>query len=431
MKKILAIALCAMLALSLFAGGSKDEGATSSSSKGPSITLLNSKGEIQTALEAMSKVYEKQTGVHIDVISCGEGEVPYTKITTMYNSGNAPTLAMLDPTDVVGLGEHFALDLSGEKWIEENENMVTRTDDGKVYGFPFCVEGRGIIYNADAIEKVLGRPFDPSSIKSTSAFAALLAELRANGMQYPVFVAMEDWSLGAHQLGYIYDTYDGTTEGSADIINQLEDGLDPLTYDRYNQFIDTFNLLVEYNYGHLDPLGVNYDEGCILLAEGEVAFWSNGSWVWMDLVTGGATEDQNMGFLPFFLGDDESDFANNGMQAGPTKVVMIDRIQASAEQQQLAKDFLNWLVYDPEGQRQLVEECSIIPSSANNECPTSSPLGRDMVEKMANGQSYSSVFIAPSDHWSLMGASMQKYLANRSSKEQLAAELSAYWVKQK
>ena len=428
MKKTLIIALAVLLCLPLFAGGSKD--ADTAASKGPAITLLNSKGEIQTALEAMAKTYEKQTGVHMDIISCGEGEVPYTKITTMYNSGNAPTLAMLDPTDVVGLGEHFALDLSGEKWIEENENMVTRTDDGKVYGFPFCVEGRGIIYNADAIEKVLGRKFDPSSIKSASAFAALLSELRANGMENPVFIAMEDWSLGAHQLGYIYDTYDGTTDGSADIINLLKAGLDPLTYDRFNQFIDTFDLLMEYNYGYRDPLGVNYDEGCILLAEGEVAFWSNGSWVWLDLVTGGATEDQDFGFLPFFLGDDETDFANNGMQAGPTKVIMIDRIQASAEQQQLAKDFLNWLVYDEEGQRQLVEECSVIPSSANNTIPSSSPLGRDMVYKMANGQSYPSVFIAPSDHWSLMGASMQKYLAGRSGKEQLASELSAYWVKQ-
>ena len=58
------------------------------------ITFLNSKGEIQEALEKMAAAYGKETGNKVTIIACGAGEVPYTKITTMYNSGNAPTLAM-------------------------------------------------------------------------------------------------------------------------------------------------------------------------------------------------------------------------------------------------------------------------------------------------------------------------------------------------
>ena len=99
----------------------------------------------------------------------------------MYNSGNAPTLAILDPTDIVALAKEYALDLTGEAWTAETD-ALNLTIDGKIYSFPFCVEGRGIIYNQDAIESVLGRAFDPDTINSYSSFKAILEELRAKGM---------------------------------------------------------------------------------------------------------------------------------------------------------------------------------------------------------------------------------------------------------
>ena len=156
------------------AGGKKDAGV--------SITFLNSKGEIQEALEKTAAAYTKATGVKLEIVACGAGEVPYTKITTMYNSGTPPTMAMLDTTDVVALANEYALDLSGEKWVSEiSENQLTKIG-GKLYSFPFCIEGRGIIYNKAAIEKTLGRSFDPSSINSYAAFKAILEELASTVM---------------------------------------------------------------------------------------------------------------------------------------------------------------------------------------------------------------------------------------------------------
>jgi len=436
MKKGLKTILITLLALAALTSCSKKaETATTAAaadkaaSTGVSIVFLNSKGEVQIGLEEMAKAYEAETGNHVEVIRTGAGEVPYTKITTMYNSGNAPALAMLDTTDVVALASEYALDLSNEKWVADTQAMITKVD-GKVYSFPFCIEGRGLIYNKAAIEKVLGTTFDPSTIKTTEDFSELLASLRAKGMEYPVFVAMEDWSLGAHQLGFVYDAYDGTTAGSAKTIDEFKAGKDPLTDDRFNQFVDTFDLLKEYNYAHQDPLGADYEEGALLLAEGEVAFWSNGCWAWPNLVEGGATTDQEFGFLPFFLGNDTSDFANTSIQASASKQVMIDRVQNSAEQQAVAKDFLNWIVYSTTGQKMIVEDCAIIPAATNNPNQPADPLGKDIVARIADGTVYTSCFIAPSDHWSVMGAAMQKYLAGQSDKNELAASLSDYWKKQ-
>ncbi len=173
---------------------------------GTSITFLNSKGEIQEAMEELAAEFTDETGIEVEVLACGTGEVPYTKVTSAYNSGNAPTMSMLDTTDALALADEYAMDLSGEEWVSECGNNVTKVD-GKVVSFPFCVEGRGLIVNKTAIEDTLGKDFDPDSINSYDALKSLLEELKAAGMESPVVISKEDWPLGAHQLGYIYDTY--------------------------------------------------------------------------------------------------------------------------------------------------------------------------------------------------------------------------------
>lgn len=433
-KNFIIVSIVLIIATLFISCAKKSEPAESSapavaSTKQVSITFLNSKGEIQEGLEDLAKVYEKETGVHVEIIPCGAGEVPYTKITTMYNSGNAPTLAMLDTLDVLALATEYAQDLSNEAWIKETDAQNTKLD-GKVYSFPFCVEGRGIIYNQAAIEKTLNRSFNPDELNSTKSFEALLKELRSKGMTNPVFLAKEDWSLGAHQLGFVYDTYDGTTQGSKVIMDRLRNGEDPLSIERFVQFVDTLDLLMEYNVYKNDPMGADYDEGALKLAEGEVAFWTNGSWAWPNLYEGGAEVTDKFGFLPFFLGNDTSDFANSQIQASASKQVMIDRKQASPEQVSAAKDFINWLVFQPTGQKALVEKCAIIPAASNNPNNPADPLGSDIVKKMANGRVYSSSFIAPSDHWSAMGATLQKYISGASSRTELAKSVSAYWKAQ-
>ena len=58
----------------------------------------------------MAVTFEEETGISVEIIACGAGESPYTKITSAYNSGTAPTMAMLDTTDVVALAKEYALD---------------------------------------------------------------------------------------------------------------------------------------------------------------------------------------------------------------------------------------------------------------------------------------------------------------------------------
>lgn len=399
--------------------------------EGTSITLLNSKAEIQNALEEMVAQFEEKSGVHIEVMPVTDGDSPYTKVVSLYNSGTPATMAILDTTDVIALAEEKALDLSSEPWIQEAEEYMTKVG-GKVYSFPLCIEGRGIIYNKAVLEETLGKEFDPESITTLDDFKGILEELKEAGMERPISVAKEDWSLGAHQLQYIYETEDGTSPGAQAVIESIKDGtLDLKNYERLGQFLDMFDVLREYNVAKADPLGADYDEMAIDLADGKTAFWFNGNWAWPNLEEAGAEKEDAYGFLPYFLNNDTEDFVNSKIQASPSKQVMIDGQIATENEQAAAKEFLNWMVYSEIGQQMIVKSASIIPPFQNNPYEPKDPLSRNIYEKAHEGKTFNASAIVPNDHWAVLGAAMQKYLAGRSDREELTQSIEKYWAEQK
>ncbi len=398
--------------------------------KGTNITLLNTKAEIQVALEKMGAEYEKKSGVHVEVMPVTDGDSPYTKMVSLYNSGNPPTLAILDTTDVIALAEEKAVDLSAEKWVSEAEGYTTDIN-GKIYSFPLCIEGRGIIYNKAVIDKALGTEFDPASVTTQDEFVALLDKLVEKGIERPVSMAKEDWSLGAHQLQYIYETYDGTSDGAQKVIGDIKSGkMDLATYSRMSEFLDTFDILKKYNVAQKDPLGADYDEMAIDLADGKTAFWFNGNWAWPNISEAGAKEDDEYGFLPYFLNNDKSDFANQMIQASPSKQVMLDGQVATEKEQAAGKEFLNWIVFSEIGQQMLVKTCNVIPPFKNNPFEPADPLSREIYTKVHEQKAFNSSAIVPNDHWAVLGAAMQKYLAGRSGRDEMISSVQGYWDEQ-
>ena len=401
-----------------------------SSLNGTKITLLNSKAEIQVALEKMGDIFEEKSGAHVEVMPVTDGDSPYTKVVSLYNSGNPPTLSILDTTDVIALAEEKGEDLTSETWTEEAEEYLTKID-GKVYSFPLCIEGRGLIYNKKVIEDALGEEFVPEAITTLDEFKALLDKLVEAGIEKPVSLAKEDWSLGAHHLQYIYETYDGTSVGAQEIIEEIKAGnLDLQTYQRMNEFLDMFDVLKEYNVAKGDPLGADYDEMAIDLADGKTAFWFNGNWAWPNLSEAGADNEDEYGFLPYFMSDNPEDFFNSQIQGSPSKQIMMDGQMASENEKAAAKEFLNWIVYSEIGQQMLVKTCNLIPPFVNNPYEPSDPLSRDIYEKVQEGKAFNAAAIVPNDHWSVLGAAMQKYLAGRSDREELITTIQKYWSEQ-
>ncbi|MCD7745320.1 MAG: ABC transporter substrate-binding protein [Lachnospiraceae bacterium] len=383
-----------------------------------SITIFNSKSEIQSQLEEKAAEYSAETGVEIEVYY--SSDTVSAHLATRYASGDPYTISMVDAKDVYSLAEEYAVDLSDEDWVDDTDYEIAI--DGVVYGFPVCVEARGIIYNADAIEAITGETFDPSAYTTLDAFKELLETLVAGGMETPTGIMKEDWSLGAHFLAEVYEQQEDVEafisalqEGTADLINN----------EKFNSLMDTFDVLMQYNYAAGSAIAAEREVTEMMLAEGEIAFMFGGNWDWSVINAYDYTE--NMGIMA--VPQNTDDGTNEMLVGGGSKYFFIDSSENTSEEQvQAAKDFLNWLVYDEDGQSFLVNDCALVPAYSNITLDVSDPLGQSVKEYADAGLLIDNYNYLPDDHYSLLGASFQKYLAGQIDREGFASEIENYWL---
>ena len=420
MKRTLALLLALVMVFALAACGSKDNasgsaGGDAAAPSGDGLTIFNAKMEIQSQMEEMAARYSEEKGIPVEVYYSSDTVAAH--MSTRYASNEPYALAMVDAKDIYSLGPEHAVDLSGEQWVGDTTQAISV--DGKVLGFPVCVEARGLLYNGDAIKEATGKDFDPSAIKTTADFKALLEDIAAGGMELPVGVQKEDWSLGAHFLQQVYEMQpdpDAFIAGIKDGSIKLAD--DPV----FNALMDTFDLLKEYNYAKDAPISAEREVMEMMLAEGDLCFKFGGNWDWSDMVDTDYTE--NLGMMP--VPSDLSDY-NTKLVGGGSKYFFVDN-SVSEEQQQMAKDFLNWLVYDEEGQDFLVNECALVPAFSNITLEVSDPLGASVKQFADTGNLIADYRYAPDDHYAKNGASFQKYLAGQIDRAGLADEITAYWA---
>ena len=316
------------------------------------ITIFNSKMEIQEAMEEMAAEYTEKTGVGVEIYY--SNDTVSAHMATRYASDDPYTISMVDAKDVYSLGAEHAIDLSDQDWVNDTDYEVTV--DGKVLGFPVCVEARGIVYNADAIEAITGETFNPDDYKTLDAFKELLATLVEGGMETPVGIMKEDWSLAGHYLTEVYEEQDDTDAyieklhaGEGDLINNA----------KFNSLMDTFDVLMENNYAKDSAIAAEREVTEQKLAEGEIAFMFGGNWDWSVINAYDYSENMGMMAVPK---NDEDDFTGK-LHGGGSKFMFIDSSDSTTdEQRQAAKDFLNWLVYDEEGQSFLVDDCALVPA---------------------------------------------------------------------
>ncbi len=419
MKRTLAIVLALVMVFALAAcgssGSSSSGSSASSSGDGTAITIFNSKMEIQSQMEEMAEEYSAAKGVDVEVYYSNDTVAAH--MSTRYASNEPYTIAMVDAKDIYSLGPDHAIDLSDQDWVNDTTQAISI--DGKVLGFPVCVEARGLLYNGDAIKAATGKDFDPATIKTTADLKALIEEIVAGGNELPVGLQKEDWSLGAHYLAEVYELQqdpDAFIAGIKDGSIKLAD--DPV----FNALMDTFDVLKEYNYAKDAPISAEREVTEMKLAEGDLCFKFGGNWDWSNMVETNYTENLGMMPVPSDLGD-----YNEMLVGGGSKYFYIDN-SVSAEQQQAAKDFLNWLVYDADGQDFLVNKCALVPAFSNITLPVSDPLGASVKAFADAGKLVGNYNYLPDDHYAKVGASFQKYLAGQIDRAGFADEITAYWA---
>ena len=419
LKRIIALTTVLAMSVMLLAGcgGSSGGEETGNTGSTDGITVFNSKMEIQDQLLEMAKKYEKETGVHVEVYY--SSDTVSAHLATRYASDNPYTLSMVDAKDIYSLAEEHAADLSGEEWVKDTEYAIDI--GGKTYGFPVCVEARGIIYNADAIEKITGKKFDPEQYKTLKAFKGLIEELKKGGMEDPTGVMKEDWSLGAHYLAQVYEEQE---DPDAFLMDLSKDKVKLMKNAKFNSLMDTFDVLKDNNYAKESAISAEREISEKKLAEGEIAFMFGGNWDWSQINQFDYTD--NMGIMP--VPQDMDDGMNEKLVGGGSKYFFIDNsANTTDEQRQQAKDFLNWLVYNEEGQSFLVNDCALVPAFSNIKLPISDPLGASVSKYTNAGKLIPNYNYLPDDHFAILGAMFQKYLAGISDREGFAKDVETYW----
>ena len=410
------------LALSMAAGvltGCGGGGGDNGGGEGKTaITIFNSKMEIQSQLEEMAAQYSEEKGVDVEVYYSSDTVAAH--LATRYASNEPYTLSMVDAKDIYSLAAEHAVDLSGEDWVNDTTQAISV--DGAVYGFPVCIEARGIIYNADAIEAVTGQSFDPSAIKTTEDFQACIDALIVGGMAAPTGVMKEDWSLAAHFLAEVY-------EQQADpdaFIAGIQDGSIKLIDDpKFNALMDTFDVLKANNYMKDAAISAEREVTEQKLAEGELAFMFGGNWDWS--VLNAFDYSEGLGMMP--VPNDSNDGTNEKLVGGGSKYFFVDKSDNTSEEQvQAAKDFLNWLVYDEAGQSFVVNDCALVPAYSNITLPVADPLGTSVKAYTDEDNLIANYNYLPDDHYAVVGASFQKYLADQIDRAGFADEVTAYWA---
>ena len=130
-----------------------------SQNPGPSVYYLNFKPEQSKAFEQIAEEYTAETGVPVKIVTAASGSYMQTLKAEMAKS-NAPTLFQINGQEGYGIWKDYLADISDfevVKELKEDAQPIT-APDGHVVGFPFAMEGFGILYNAEIFDKYFALP---------------------------------------------------------------------------------------------------------------------------------------------------------------------------------------------------------------------------------------------------------------------------------
>ena len=149
-----------------------------------------------------------------------------------------------------------------------------------------------------------------------------------------------------------------------------------------------------------------------------------GNWDWS--VLSAYDYSKNIGIMP--VPQNIDDGMNKELVGGGSKFFFIDSSKYTSDKQRKeAKDFLNWLVYNNEGQKFIVDDCALVPAYKNIHLEVKDPLGRSVKKYADAGKLIPNYNYLPDDHYAILGAAFQKYLAGMDTRKGFAKAVTTYW----
>ncbi|NLV57693.1 MAG: carbohydrate ABC transporter substrate-binding protein [Clostridiales bacterium] len=340
MKKIFLIVLAMVLVLGMSTTALAD------------ISLANLKVEIDVPLKAYAEAYSAANGFNVKVDTFGGGQDYHGMVMAALQSGEMYDIFMIEGIGGYNTWKDSLYDLTGQPFVEATS--LAYAPEGKVVGFPIAVEGFGIGYNAEILEKA---GIDPATLTTLSAFEEACKKLDGMkeelGITAPIAMAASTsggmwWVAAQHNFNAYWKGNLAYNDNSI-VELALKGEVDKERLTQYAKF-----LRVMCDYADQDVLlNGNYDAQINLFGTGKAAFIQQGNWTDPNFKDLGATFKR--GYIAEVWTDEPTTAI---MVAAPSYFV----VNANSPHVDEAIKFLNDMALTEAGQNYMVKEAGMVPA---------------------------------------------------------------------
>ncbi len=378
------------------------------------ITLMQSKTEIQSDLEGVIADFNAAgLGVEVSLLgTAGDNYATVLQSNFSADPASAPTLFTMAGVDSVNFERFYATldDTAAADILSEGLRGEFLNDAGELTGLPGSVEGYGFIYNVEMFEQA---DIDPQSLTDIDAFVAALETLAdVEGVQAPIGFAEENYFLFIHFFNWAIALDDNYVE-EVEAVNAGDKSLADIP--SVQAWADALEMIAPYtNKGQ-----ATYDEQVAGFGLGQYAMIHQGNWAQQVLEENEVEFDY--AFLPYPLE------GNDGLAVGTASAWRVNNA-ATEEEQAAAKTFIDWLITSDEGQEHSANTLLFIPAYQDVLAPEGG-LSESVAQYVSDNKTvewaYNTVFPAGID---IDGAAyMQEFYAGILTADELIEELTMTW----
>ena len=397
-KKLVSLGLVLTMVASMFAGcgkkEEKDEKPSAVATAAPdekvtgNVYYFNFKPEQSKQFEKAAEEFMKENeGINVKVVTEANGQYQ-TGLTAEMSKEEFPSLFIINGPAGYASWKEYCAELTGtelDKLATDDKYKVI--SDGKVYGLASCLEGYGIIYNKEIIDKYCA--LEGALIKSVEDITSyevlnnVATDMTAKKADLGIDAAFasttteasDNWRWVTHlnNMPLYFEFKDNK-------ITELTDTIEFKYADNYRNVFDMY--LKNDIAGEREK---STDDAVTQFALGRCAFVQNGSWAWgtISSAKGNVVKAENCGFLPIYCGADD---ANTGICVGTENFFAVNA-KSSEDDQKATIKFLEWLYTSETGKKILKDELQFIsPYTTEANTDSDNPLINQIAKDSAAGK---------------------------------------------
>ena len=355
------------------------------------VEFFQLKVEIDSHLQEFTKLYnETHPGVQVVASTLGGGADYGGALKAKLTAGQMPTIFQFEGKGGYDLWKDYILDMTDTDWAKDTD-LAYFDPDGKTVGFPVAMEGFGLGYNADILEKA---EIDPDTLTTFSAVKAAFEKIDGMkaelGLDSVVSVSTSVaggmwWVTSQHVFNAFYAGY--LDYNDASVHEALLRG--EVDQERLTAFANYLKLLFDYSDQEV-LLNGDYNAQVVPFVAQKAAFITQGNWIDPDVKK--IVEEQN--YTPFKMGYVSHNFMEeetHGLFMAPPSWFAVNS-QATPEQQSAAIEFLNYMALSEDGANYMVNNAGMVPAFKSVSIQPTGQLSAALVEASARGGNFNWYF---------------------------------------